>query len=63
MKCPICGAWSLIKDTRQLDGYTNRRHECANNHRFSTKEFPWVATNKDAILKQLKRMRDINRAS
>ena len=56
MKCPTCGAWSLVKDTRQLKGYTTRRRECANTHRFTTREFRWDVANKDAILKQLKRM-------
>lgn len=39
MKCPECGAWSLIKSTRESDslGYTRRR-ECANYHRFTTQE-------------------------
>lgn len=39
MKCPECGAWSLVKETRQSPtfGYTRRR-ECANEHRFTTKE-------------------------
>ena len=39
MKCPECGAWTLIKETRQSPtfGYTRRR-ECANEHRFTTQE-------------------------
>jgi transcriptional regulator NrdR family protein len=39
MKCPTCGAWTLIKETRQSPtfGYTRRR-ECANEHRFTTQE-------------------------
>ena len=39
MKCPVCGVWTLIKETRQSPtfGYTRRR-ECANEHRFTTKE-------------------------
>jgi transcriptional regulator NrdR family protein len=39
MKCPVCGAWSLVKETRQSPtfGYTRRR-ECGNEHRFTTKE-------------------------
>lgn len=39
MKCPECGAWSLIKSTRESEalGYTRRR-ECANYHRFTTQE-------------------------
>jgi transcriptional regulator NrdR family protein len=56
MKCPACGAWSIVKDTRQQKGYTTRRRICANEHRFTTKEFLWAVANKDAILKQLKKM-------
>ena len=39
MKCPICGAWTLVKQTKKSPtfGYTRRR-ECANEHRFTTKE-------------------------
>lgn len=39
MKCPECGAWSLIKSTRESEtlGYIRRR-ECANYHRFTTQE-------------------------
>jgi transcriptional regulator NrdR family protein len=39
MKCPICGAWTLVKQTTKSPtfGYTRRR-ECANEHRFTTKE-------------------------
>lgn len=39
MKCPTCGAWTLVKDTREspIFGHTRRR-ECANEHRFTTKE-------------------------
>ncbi len=39
MKCPVCGAWSLVKTTRESPtfGHTRRR-ECGNEHRFTTKE-------------------------
>jgi len=39
MKCPICDAWSTVKETRQNKklGYIRRR-ECANEHRFTTQE-------------------------
>lgn len=56
MKCPTCGAWSIVKDTRERPNYITRRRLCANGHRFTTKEFLWDVANKDAILKQLKRM-------
>jgi transcriptional regulator NrdR family protein len=39
MKCPICDAWSTVRETRQNKrlGYIRRR-ECANEHRFTTQE-------------------------
>lgn len=40
MKCPICAAWTNVKETRKADrGYTLRRtRACANEHRFQTYE-------------------------
>jgi transcriptional regulator NrdR family protein len=39
MKCPECGAWSLVKDTRESPTFgLMRRRECANYHRFTTQE-------------------------
>lgn len=39
MKCPVCGAWTLVKETRQRqDNSKYRRYECANTHRFTTLE-------------------------
>jgi len=39
MKCPTCGAWSLVKETRQSPTFGHmRRRECANEHRFTTRE-------------------------
>ena len=39
MKCPICQAWTIIKQSRESPdfGYLRRR-ECANLHRFTTAE-------------------------
>ena len=39
MKCPTCGAWSLVKGMRESPtfGYIRRR-ECANYHKFTTQE-------------------------
>lgn len=34
MKCPTCNAWTSVLDTRE----TRRRRECANGHRFTTRE-------------------------
>jgi transcriptional regulator NrdR family protein len=40
MKCPTCGAWTEVKDSRLLkSGYTRLRL-CANGHRFKTVEAP-----------------------
>jgi transcriptional regulator NrdR family protein len=39
MKCPECGTWTILKETRISTGNTRRRRlECANMHRFSTME-------------------------
>lgn len=39
MKCPVCNAWTEVKETRtRKDGEKYRRYECANLHRFSTNE-------------------------
>lgn len=39
MKCPRCGVWVRVLETRMdADGAKRRRYECANLHRFSTKE-------------------------
>jgi transcriptional regulator NrdR family protein len=39
MKCPVCGTWALVKETRQRAENTKyRRYECANMHRFTTLE-------------------------
>lgn len=34
MKCYMCGAWTRVLNTRG----TLRRRECANMHRFTTRE-------------------------
>lgn len=39
MKCPVCGAWVMVKETRTAkDNTRRRRYECANLHRFTTVE-------------------------
>lgn len=39
MKCPTCGAWSEVLETRaHADHVTRRQRVCANNHRFITME-------------------------
>jgi transcriptional regulator NrdR family protein len=39
MKCPECGAWTVVKETRADQNNTRRRRiECANLHRFTTLE-------------------------
>lgn len=34
MKCPWCGKWTFVLDSR----YGTRRRECGNGHRFNTVE-------------------------
>jgi transcriptional regulator NrdR family protein len=39
MRCPECGTWTIVKETRISTGNTRRRRlECANEHRFTTLE-------------------------
>jgi transcriptional regulator NrdR family protein len=38
MKCPDCGAWSVILETRSSPVRYRRRRECANGHPFTTEE-------------------------
>lgn len=39
MKCPTCGAWTQVLETRKRGvNVTRRRYECANLHRFTTLE-------------------------
>jgi len=39
MKCPVCGTWTIVKETRTSTGNSRRRRlECANKHRFTTLE-------------------------
>jgi transcriptional regulator NrdR family protein len=44
MKCPQCGAWTTVKETRRRQDNTKRRtYECGNLHRFTTVERVEVA--------------------
>jgi len=39
VKCPLCKAWADVLETRgRPHNEKHRRYECANHHRFSTKE-------------------------
>lgn len=39
MKCPVCGVWTEVNETRTYLGWLVRRtRECANKHRFKTIE-------------------------
>jgi transcriptional regulator NrdR family protein len=39
LKCPMCGAWSDVLETRTKEDNTKRRrYECGNLHRFTTLE-------------------------
>jgi len=43
MKCPECGAWTSVLETRtRSTGVVVRRYVCANEHRFTTHETPAV---------------------
>jgi transcriptional regulator NrdR family protein len=39
MKCPICGVWTFVKESRESPTFGfRRRRECANEHKFTTQE-------------------------
>jgi transcriptional regulator NrdR family protein len=39
MKCPVCGTYTEVIDSRmRVDGTRRRRYLCANMHRFTTLE-------------------------
>ena len=54
MKCPKCSAWADVKQTRQRANYRYRRYKCANDHRFSSREYLWAAPTKEDTLKRVK---------
>lgn len=57
MKCPECGTWTIVKETRISTGNTRRRRlECANMHRFSTMET--IVENKTRIRQKQKTPED-----
>jgi transcriptional regulator NrdR family protein len=57
MKCPECGTWTIVKETRISTGNTRRRRlECANMHRFSTMET--IVENKTRIRQKQKTAED-----
>ena len=52
LKCPQCGAWTMVLETRTRNDNTRRRAvECANLHRFSTVERVEEATHGGARTK------------
>ena len=61
MKCPECGTWTEVVETRsRLDGSRRRRYQCANMHRFNTEERvvgrSSTHTEKAAVLSMLPRV-------
>lgn len=39
IKCPICGAWALVTETRtRKTNIVARRYRCKHDHRFTTHE-------------------------
>jgi transcriptional regulator NrdR family protein len=54
MKCPECGTWTIVKETRTSTGNSRRRRlECANEHRFTTLETIIVSKTR---LRQIKKI-------
>jgi transcriptional regulator NrdR family protein len=57
MRCPECGTWTIVKETRISTGNTRRRRlECANMHRFSTMET--IVENKTRVRQKQKTAED-----
>jgi transcriptional regulator NrdR family protein len=53
MKCPECGTWTIVKESRISTGNTRRRRlECANMHRFSTLE---TIVDRKTFIRQVKK--------
>lgn len=44
MKCPTCGTWTEVLESRLSPEGRRRRYECANQHRFTTQEVVRVDT-------------------
>lgn len=42
MKCPHCGAWTVVKETRTKPSGYIRVRVCANEHQFRTNETPVI---------------------
>jgi hypothetical protein len=63
MKCPDCNAWALVLETRtRQDGTIYRRYKCANLHRFSSKEAPYVSDSNQPAKKEPSKMPRLNLA-
>jgi len=57
MRCPECGTWTIVKETRVSTGNTRRRRlECANMHRFSTMET--IVENKTRVRQKQKAIKN-----
>jgi transcriptional regulator NrdR family protein len=57
MKCPECGTWTIVKETRISTGNSRRRRlECANEHRFTTLETIIVSKTR---IRQIKKTAEI----
>ena len=53
MKCPTCGVWTRVLETRAIDGGKYRRYECGNLHRFRTMERVEIPLYTEAVLKAI----------
>jgi transcriptional regulator NrdR family protein len=54
MKCPQCGVWSVVLETRTREDNTRRRTlECGNLHKFNTVERIEVVTRGGARKKEV----------
>ena len=53
MKCPTCGVWTRVLETRAIDGGKYRRYKCGNLHRFRTMERVEIPLYTRAVLKAI----------
>lgn len=51
MKCPTCGAWTNVLETRMKADGKYRRYECGNLHRFQTIEKVSIPLYTEAVMK------------
>lgn len=59
MKCPTCGAWTIVLETRAKGDGKYRRYECGNLHRFLTMERVEIPLYTRAVIREINRVKMI----